>query len=115
VTAARAAVKAAEDSRKAECESRGKYCRAREVTEPDQKGSVAQFMLACLPRAHGQDVVLASIYRRYVRWCDEQVPAVAPEDAAAFGESFRELSDKVRVGVEKRGGRVFVRDVRLVA
>jgi hypothetical protein len=89
--------------------------RLKPVARPAEKGGVAQFMLACLPRAKGEDVALASIYRRYQRWCDEQAPAVAAIDAAAFGEQFRALADKVRLGVEKRGGKVFVRDVKLVA
>jgi hypothetical protein len=41
VTAARAAVKAAEDSRNAECESRGKHCRARETTEGEKRAALA--------------------------------------------------------------------------
>jgi hypothetical protein len=89
--------------------------RLKPVAKPAEKGSVAKFMLACLPRAKGEGVALASVYRRYVRWCEEQAPAVAPEDAASFGESFKGLANKVRLGVEKRGGKVYIRDVRLVA
>jgi Phage integrase, N-terminal SAM-like domain len=85
------------------------------VVRSAEKGSVASFMLACLPRAKGGEVTLTGIYARYQRWCDEQAPAVGAMDAAAFGEHFKALADKVRLGVDNRGGRVFVRDVRLVA
>lgn len=85
------------------------------VPKPAAKGSVASFMLACLPRAHGQDAALASIYRRYCRWCDEQQPTVAAMDAAAFGEQFKALAERVRLDVENRGGRVVVLNVKLAA
>jgi hypothetical protein len=85
------------------------------IVKPAEKGSVASFMLACLPLAKGGEVTLTGICARYQRWCDEQAPAVGAMDAAAFGEHFKALPDKVRLGVDNRGGRVFVRDVRLVA
>ena len=83
--------------------------------KPTQTGSVAQFMLACLPRAQGQDVPLTAVYARYRRWCEDQSPVVSAEDASAFAAQFKTLSDRVRLRTEKRGNRVFVRDVQLVA
>jgi type IV secretory pathway VirB10-like protein len=45
VAAARAAVKAAEDSRKAECESRGKHCRARETAEQEKRADLSKALI----------------------------------------------------------------------
>ena len=86
-----------------------------EPPKPERTGNVGEFMLACLPRAKGQDVPLSAVYARYRRWCEKQKPAVAADDAAAFAQQFKSLSERVRLRTEKRGSKVFVRDVKLVA
>jgi hypothetical protein len=86
-----------------------------EPPKPDRAGSVGRFMLACLPRTRGHDEALASIYRRYQRWCDEQQPTAAAIDAAAFAVEFRPLAERVGLRIEKRGDKLYVRDVRLAA
>lgn len=86
-----------------------------EPPKPEQTPTVAQFMLACLPRVQGQDVALAAVYARYRRWCEDQTPAVAAEDAGSFADQFKPLSDRVRLRTERRGHQIIVRDVQLVA
>jgi hypothetical protein len=82
---------------------------------PEGTGSVASFMLACLPRARGKDEPLTVVYARYYRWCAEQTPSVSSESASAFAEQFRTLCDRFGVRTEKRGGKVYLLGVRLVA
>jgi hypothetical protein len=82
---------------------------------PMASGSVASFMLTCLPRARGADESLAVVYARYCRWCTEQAPAVDCATASTFAEQFRALCERFGVRTEKRSGKVYVIGVRLVA
>ena len=43
-----------------------------EVEAPTlEPGSVRRFMLACISRTKGEKVMRGAIYKRYLRWCDE--------------------------------------------
>jgi hypothetical protein len=86
VTAARAAVKAAEDSRKAECEARGKHCRAREETEQQKHAALATTLvnMAATDRAAKLDADAAAIRAQLA-----QAPAV--KDTNPLGNALARL------------------------
>lgn len=77
--------------------------------------SVGRFMLACLPRAKGEQATWGAIYVRYERWCAEQEPALSPLDLSSFGELFRATCERVNIRTRKQGTKVYCLDVRLVA
>jgi len=76
-------------------------------------GDVKRFLLACLPRANGEQVALSAVYARYRRWCDEQM--ASPLSATAFGEEFKAICDRVALRTRQDGSKVYCLDVRLVA
>ena len=78
-------------------------------------GSVARFMLACLPRAKGGQVTRGAVYKRYLRWCDEQEPRIDALPIPAFWEQFAPLCNRVRIRMREKGGKVYCIDVRLAA
>jgi hypothetical protein len=48
-----------------------------------------------------------AIYKRYLRWCDEQNPRAAPLPIPAFWMQFEPLCDRVKINMRERGGKVF--------
>jgi hypothetical protein len=73
---------------------------------------VKRFLLACLPRAQGEEVPL-TIYARYRRWCDEQ--KASPLSATAFGEAFKAICERVALRKRQDDSKVYCLDVKLVA
>jgi|GEM_PF-1909218 len=86
-----------------------------EPPAPEAVGSVVEFMLACLPRKRGEQVPVTAIYARYRRWCAEREPELAALEPAAFAEQFRALCERAQVRTDRRGERIYVQDVALVA
>jgi hypothetical protein len=78
-------------------------------------GDVKRFLLACLPRAQGEQVPLSAVYARYRRWCDEQDPKCGPHSATTFAEEFKAIGDRVALRTRQDGGKVYCLDVKLVA
>jgi hypothetical protein len=72
-------------------------------------------MLACIKRTNGEKVTRGAIYKRYLRWCDEQDPRATPLPIPAFWEQFELLCDKVAIKMRERGGKVFCVDIQLAA
>jgi hypothetical protein len=81
----------------------------------EQVGSVARFMLACMPRSKGEEATLSTVYARYRRWCAEVEPVCAPLAADEFAAEFRVLAGRVGLLTTKRGKRIVVSDVRVLA
>lgn len=82
---------------------------------PLATGDVRRFMLACLPRARGQEVTWGATYARYQRWCSEQSPALAPLTLTAFGAEFKAACDRAKVRTRQKGSKLYCLDVQLVA
>ncbi|MBX9588837.1 MAG: hypothetical protein K2X43_06005 [Hyphomonadaceae bacterium] len=80
-----------------------------------EASSVARFMLACLPRAQGERVTRGAVYKRYLRWCDQQEPRTEPLPIPAFWEQFEPLCQRVHIRMREKGGKVYCIDVRLAA
>lgn len=78
-------------------------------------GDVKRFLLACLPRAHGEQVTLSAVYARYCRWCEEQEPKATAHSATAFAEEFKAISARVALRTRQDGSKVYCLDVKLVA
>ncbi len=72
--------------------------------EPPPAGDVRRFMLACLPRATGNEATWGAIYARYQRWCADQTPPASALDLNAFGDRFRLACERARIRTQKRGG-----------
>jgi len=83
------------------------------ATLPARAGDVRRFLLACLPRAKGEQVILGAIYARYRRWRDESQATALP--ATAFAEEFKGICERVALRTRQNGSKVYVRDVRLLA
>ena len=77
--------------------------------------AIARFMLACLPRAKGQEVEARTIYARFSRWCDAQVPPLAPLAPSDFAAAFKAWCERGNIRVRRDGGKIYCQDVRLVA
>jgi hypothetical protein len=76
-------------------------------------GDVKRFLLACLPRAKGEEVTASAVYARYQRWCDNQgQSAIKPRE---FAEKFKAVAERVGIRVRRDGAKIYCRDVRLVA
>lgn len=87
-----------------------------EVEAPTlEPGSVRRFMLACISRTKGEKVMRGAIYKRYLRWCDEEQPRAAPLPIPAFWGEFAPLCSKVEIKLRERDGKVYCLDVRLAA
>jgi hypothetical protein len=56
-----------------------------------------------------------AIYKRYLRWCDEQSPHAAPLPIPAFWEQFEPLRGRVKINMRERDGKVFCVDIQLAA
>ena len=74
-----------------------------------------RFLLACLPRAQGEQVPLSAVYARYRRWCDEQRPKCSLHGATIFAEEFKAICERVALRTRQDGGKVYCLDVKLVA
>jgi predicted lipid-binding transport protein (Tim44 family) len=83
---------------------------------PAATGSVAQFMIACMPRGGRDDAVaLRSAFARYQRWCGEQAPPLAALEAREFAKQFKACCARAQLHSEMRGDHVYCLGVRLVA
>lgn len=78
------------------------------------KASIMRFMLACLSRDQGSHVEARQVYFRFVQWCGEQSPPLAPLDPVAFAEAFKDLCQRGKIAVRHDGRRAYCDDVRLV-
>jgi hypothetical protein len=77
---------------------------------------VARFMLECLPRCEGGEAMRGAIYRRFLRWCDEQSPPAAPApNAATFWAHFEPLCERVGIKLRTKAGKVYCVGVKLAA
>ena len=56
-----------------------------------------------------------AIYKRYLRWCDEQNPRAAPLAIPAFWEQFEPLCDRVKIKLSERAGKVRCVGVKLAS
>src|SRR5262245_3235924 len=61
---------------------------------------VARFMLECLPRCDGGEAMRGAVYKRFLRWCDEQSPPATAPNASAFRAHFEPLCG--RLGIRLR-------------
>ena len=76
-------------------------------------GDPAEFALTCLEPSPGASVALAELHQPYSAWCrDSGRRALANDEFAA---QFARLLSFAGMRTEKHGGRVLVRNVRLVA
>jgi hypothetical protein len=76
-------------------------------------GDPAEFALVCLEPAPGASVALDALHQPYAAWCrDGSRRALARDEFAA---EFAKLLSFAGMSTETRGGRVLVRNVRLVA
>jgi hypothetical protein len=78
-------------------------------------GSVRRFMLECITRTKGAKIMRGAIYKRYLRWCDEQSPRAAPLPIPAFWKQFEPLCDRVKIKLSERAGKVWCVGVKLAA
>jgi hypothetical protein len=76
-------------------------------------GDPAEFALACLEPSSGASVVIEDLHQPYGAWC--RAAGRRPLDQAEFAGRFTALLGFAGMRTEKRGGRVLVRNVRLVA
>jgi hypothetical protein len=76
---------------------------------------VARFMLKCLPRAEGEQAMRGAVYKRFLRWCDDQSPRMAPLNAPTFWQHFEPLCERVGVKLVTRQGKVYALGVKLAA
>lgn len=83
------------------------------TTPAPEFGSVRRFMLACITRTKGEKVMRGAIYKRYLRWCEDQraTPLAIPQ----FWAEFAPLCAKVAIKLREREGKVYCLDVQLVA
>jgi hypothetical protein len=86
-----------------------------EPSQPITFGDVRRFMLACIPRASGQEVAWGTIYGRYQRWCAEQSPPVAALELSGFAAKFKTACERAGIRTRRDGSRVYCVDVQLVA
>ncbi len=80
-----------------------------------EHGSVRRFMLACIKRTAGEKVTRGAVYKRYMRWCDEQEPHARPLPIPAFWEQFEPLCTRVEIQLRQRAGKVWCVDIQLAA
>jgi hypothetical protein len=76
-------------------------------------------MLECLPICEGGEAMRGAVYRRFLRWCDEQSPPSgwgSALNAATFWAHFEPLCGRVGIRLRtKRGGKVYCVGVKLAA
>jgi len=57
-----------------------------------------------------------AVYKRFLRWCDEQSPPAAVPNAPAFWTHFEPLCGRVGIRLRtRRGGKVYCVGVKLAA
>jgi hypothetical protein len=76
---------------------------------------VHRFIIECLPRSYGDEVMVNVAYMRFLRFCDEQTPKVRPLLEREFWEHFEPLCGAVKIRFSRRGGRVYCVGARLAA
>ena len=70
-------------------------------------------MLACLPCARGEEITVGAVYKRLLRFCDDnKLPAPKERE---FWETFEPLCERLGIRIRKRGGKVYCQDVQLAA
>jgi len=77
--------------------------------------TVGRFMLACLRKASGEEVVGGAIYARHQRWCSEQVPPLPTLDPRSFAQQFAARCERHGIRTRRDGSKVYCVDVQLVA
>lgn len=78
-----------------------------------REGDVHAFMNECIRPAAGQQVRVRDIFRRYRRWCSEQVPPRPSVTVAEFGNTFKTISDHFGSQIVRSGSRFYARNVNL--
>jgi hypothetical protein len=76
---------------------------------------VGRFMLACLRKASGEEVVGGAIYARHQRWCSEQEPPLFALDPRSFAQQFAARCERHGIRTRRDGSKVYCVDVQLVA
>jgi hypothetical protein len=76
-------------------------------------GDPAEFAVHCLEPSPGTSVALDALHRPYVAWCRDGSRRALERDE--FAAQFAKLLSFAGISTETRGGRVMVRNVRLVA
>jgi hypothetical protein len=84
------------------------------LLDPDA-AIVARFMLQCLPRAPGERVMRGAVYKRFLRWCDDQEPRIALLDAPTFWRHFEPLCERVGIAMTTKAHKVYCLGVTLAA
>jgi len=77
--------------------------------------TVGRFMLACLRKAFGEEVVGGAIYARHQRWCSEQEPPLPTLDPRSFAQHFAARCERHGIRTRRDGSKVYCVDVQLVA
>jgi hypothetical protein len=76
-------------------------------------GDPAEFAVACLEPTHGASVALDDLHRPYSAWCRDAGKRALARDE--FALEFERLLSFAGMSTARRGGRLVVRDVKLVA
>jgi hypothetical protein len=84
-----------------------------ESARPARIGSVAQFLVEALDAAPGETTDMAPLPGRYQAWCAEQ--GCEPMGEAAFAAEVARVAKQAGLLITRRGGRLYVMNMRLVA
>jgi len=76
---------------------------------------IARFMIQCLPRCTGEQAMRGAVYKRFLRWCEEQTPPAAAPDTQAFWAHFEPLCERVGIKLRTKAGKVYCVGVKLAA
>jgi hypothetical protein len=76
---------------------------------------IARFMIQCLPRCTGEQAMRGAVYKRFLRWCDEQKPPTTAPNTQAFWAHFEPLCERVGIKLRTKAGKVYCVGVKLAA